>query len=351
MTGSGLEELFEEVYAEHTVKHMISGKAVARSLRAHMMAQSSLVAHLIDILVDNGKVYVMEFESMYTKAENGELSFAELEEFDEGSTVQQFNKEFNSLAASLEKTSRTAKLWLQYIEYIDVVKELICAERTSNWKLHLQAIRKMVNLFAATGHVNYGRSSRMYHQEMLTLLQKYPYLFHQFQEGNHAIRRSQRYWAGLSSDLVIEQTLMRSIKSRGGLTRGRGMVENTRHLWVSSISYTAAVHEAMTNLSGVKVASSEQHLEMGCKRRKRDFEDGKKFYRWFETRNPFTYKDCDLHSLSLGTVSIDGKDNVNCENAEAIGKRIQTYLNGVIFTNAKKRSSSTSSGIKENFKD
>jgi len=91
----------------------------------------------------------------------------------------------------------------------------------------------------------------------------------------------------------------------------------------------------MTNLSGVKVASSEQHLEMGCKRRKHDFEDGKRFHRWFETRNPFTYKDCDLHSLSLGTVSIDGKDNVNCENAEAIGKRIQEHLNGVVFTNAK----------------
>jgi len=32
MTGSGLEELFEEVYAEHTVKHMISGKAIAEQV-------------------------------------------------------------------------------------------------------------------------------------------------------------------------------------------------------------------------------------------------------------------------------------------------------------------------------
>ena len=35
--------------------------------------------------------------------------------------------------------------------------------------------------------------------------------------------RSDRYWAGFSTDLVIEQVLMRSIKTTGGLTRGRGI--------------------------------------------------------------------------------------------------------------------------------
>ena len=30
--------------------------------------------------------------------------------------------------------------------------------------------------------------------------------------------RSDRYWAGISSDMLIEQTLMRSLKTSGGLT-------------------------------------------------------------------------------------------------------------------------------------
>ena len=34
MKGSGLEDLFAEVYAENTVSHIISGKAVSRALRA-----------------------------------------------------------------------------------------------------------------------------------------------------------------------------------------------------------------------------------------------------------------------------------------------------------------------------
>ena len=35
MKGSGTEELFNEVYPENTVQHIISGKAVSRALRAH----------------------------------------------------------------------------------------------------------------------------------------------------------------------------------------------------------------------------------------------------------------------------------------------------------------------------
>ena len=35
-----------------------------------------------------------------------------------------------------------------------------------------------------------------------------------------AFSRSGRFWTGLSSDLVIEQTLMRSVKSTGGPIRG-----------------------------------------------------------------------------------------------------------------------------------
>ena len=49
--------------------------------------------------------------------------------------------------------------------------------------------------------------------------------------GFHVIRRTNQYWAGLGSDLVIEQTLMRSLKSTDGLTRGSGMTEHQRARW------------------------------------------------------------------------------------------------------------------------
>lgn len=79
-----------------------------------------------------------------------------------------------------------------------------------------------------------------------------------FQQSFHAVRRSERYWAGLWSDLVMEQTLMRSVITRGGLTRSRGMSEEVRHLWVLSMPESALIHEAMTDAFGLTVKSSEQ---------------------------------------------------------------------------------------------
>ena len=61
-------------------------------------------------------------------------------------------------------------------------------------------------------------------------------------EGYHVVRRSDRFWAGLSTDLNIEQVLMRSIKTHGGLTRVKGMTENQRLVWVLSMLVCASIN-------------------------------------------------------------------------------------------------------------
>ncbi len=135
------------------------------------------------------------------------------------------SKELLKLERCIHKY-RTAKLWLEYIDYVDIVKLFIRAERMGNWNLHLVAIEKMFNLFTATGHSNYAKSSRLYLQLMRELPTDYPWLYHCFAEqGFHTVRRSSRLWAGLWTDLTIEQVMMRSLKSRGGLTRERGVTE------------------------------------------------------------------------------------------------------------------------------
>lgn len=47
-----------------------------------------------------------------------------------------------------------------------------------------------------------------------------------FQIGLHVIRRTNQFWAGLACDLVIEQTLLRSLKTSGGLTHESKMTED-----------------------------------------------------------------------------------------------------------------------------
>lgn len=43
MHGSGLQEVVGFVYGSDTVEHMLSGKALSRSIRAHLLIQSALV--------------------------------------------------------------------------------------------------------------------------------------------------------------------------------------------------------------------------------------------------------------------------------------------------------------------
>ena len=62
-----------------------------------------------------------------------------------------------TLSAQKEKKSknRTAKLWIQYMNMIDIMKKFIRAERLGNWHLHLEATKQMLPYIAATGHNNY----------------------------------------------------------------------------------------------------------------------------------------------------------------------------------------------------
>ena len=46
-----------------------------------------------------------------------------------------------------------------------------------------------------------------YLQEMSELENRHPDVYLKFVNGRHVERRSNKFWAGLSSDLVIEQTL------------------------------------------------------------------------------------------------------------------------------------------------
>ena len=139
--------------------------------------------------------------------------------------------------------SRTAKLWIQLLYHMSVIKEFIFAERSDNWHGHLNACAKLLNVFAATGHIHYAKSCRLYLQQMRDLVITHPWLYQKYsEEGKHAIHRTDH---PLWSDLVIEQVEMASLKSRGGLSHGRGMTESVRTQWIHTMHHSVAIHDAM----------------------------------------------------------------------------------------------------------
>ena len=75
----------------------------------------------------------------------------------------------------------------------DVLKQSIRAERSGNSDLHLYALENMLNLFAATGRLNYAKSARLHLQQMRYLKDTYPWIYKCFKEkGYHTVWRSDR---------------------------------------------------------------------------------------------------------------------------------------------------------------
>lgn len=246
--------------------------------------------------------------------------------------LKELDRHIHRVISNLSASSRTAKLWLQFQQYIANVNYFTSCERLKYWQGHLTSCASFLNLFAATGHVHYAKSLRLYLQNMLTLADKHQELYKMYSElGMHSVQRSGHVFNGLSTDLVIEQVLMRSLKSRGGLTHGRGMTESVRLQWVHSMHHFLALHNAMKSLSGKQHSTPEDHIDCSTASRSRDTEDLNKIIDWLNTNNPYSNDTEDLKSLSTGLIATQ---DINCDESEQIGYELQCELD-ISFADAK----------------
>ena len=110
---------------------------------------------------------------------------------------------------------------------------------------------------------------------MRRLTKEHPWLYQMYMDdGRHAVQRTDHPINKLWTDLIIEQVLVRSLKTRGGpITQGRGMTESVRYLWVFIMHQKAAIHDAMTALTSKCRNTSEQHNYIDNTRSKPDGRD------------------------------------------------------------------------------
>ena len=115
----------------------------------------------------------------------------------------------------------------------------------------------------------------------------HPDVLYKFSNGFFVVRRSDRFWAGIPSNQVIEQCLMRNLKTSGGLTHGSGMNEEQRNVWTLSMPLCASAHQAIQELTNTTRKSGEQHTEMGLSRISHDWKDTHLVAEFLQERNPF----------------------------------------------------------------
>ena len=355
MAASGLKELLEMIYAPNAVEHIFTGKAIARAVRAHLLVDAALNTLMLSkaLTVPISGMQDTPNESAAAEDEDEDEDVAsntpstadprqnpDLQEaralYDELINKKKSAEEISAadvldrIKGHLQqqrdfmKDDRTASLWLQYMDMVDILRMFIKAERTGNWRLHLQALSEMLPYLAASGHNLYAKSARLYLQSMNSLESEHPDVYRKFEAGFHVVRRSNRMWAGLSTDLVIEQVLMRSVKTSGGLTRGRGMTERQRLTWLLSMPACAEMNRVMLDLTGVSYSTGEQNKDMTKSRQARDMKDTRSLLFSLAERNPFTPHQ-DLMNIMNG---VHADSSVNVENAKEIGQTILESMTG-----------------------
>ncbi|CAG2195214.1 unnamed protein product [Mytilus edulis] len=352
MSGSGLMNIFETVYASTAVSHMLSGKAIARAVRGHFLLDTALTALILSNIYgipvpkievsseenaegnltqtyDTSKVQI--HDTCYTEEVSHATDLLDL--FSKGDVCLADVNQSNSLDTIKDKIQqfrhsrskyKTANLWFQYMDMICILRDFIKAERTGNWTLHLESLKAMLPYFTASGHNLYAKSAWIYLNQMECLKDKHAEVAALFEAGYHVIRRTDQYWAGISSDLAIEQALMRSIKTTGRLTRGRGMSESQRALWILSMPDCAEINSAMMSFTGTKFYSSDQHKEDGVSRQKRDTKDRMIFASFLEERNPFIEEE-GMRNIETG---VSATSDVNTDRGKDIGLSILKSMEG-----------------------
>ena len=147
---SGISELFQVVYSSATAVHMMSGKAYARALRAYILVQSSLELIIFQFisalsLIEQLSTYDVDRKYLcYAGNSNNEQFPDEISKYLDANDI----KELCALVEQIEKNkdttmtsetslkfcraiarckeylseTRTAKSWIQYIHYINIVK-------------------------------------------------------------------------------------------------------------------------------------------------------------------------------------------------------------------------------------
>ena len=319
MSGSGIEQLWEESYAPASVKHMISGHHYSRALRDNYISAAACAKHLEDV-TGKGEVSMESITAIAENIMNPDIPM----DTETDPDVQHTLSNTESVLAANDADSRTVKLWKQYLQLVVILCLYMYSERSGDLELQKYCIRKMIPIFHATGHFPFAKAARLYLQQLNNLKSKLdPDTYNEFINGLFTVE-------GQFTDQRIEYDLMRLMKSKGGMIRGRSITDSTLAEFVHALPQCIPICQYLEKITGVYTSSSEQHKDLRESSKARDEQDVQKFIRWFQYHSPCDYNNTDgLVSLTTGEVA---SSKVNCEQAYSISAAAANAVTGQEFT-------------------
>ena len=100
---------------------------------------------------------------------------------------------------------------------VDVVYDLLRADRDGMWGLHLDDVQCSLYLFAAFDSSNYLRWCSIYLKDMNRLPKTAPYAYEHFSSGNFPIKDKSGRFNAVGGDQKLEQSINLSSKCSDGV--------------------------------------------------------------------------------------------------------------------------------------
>ncbi|KAK3924270.1 1-deoxy-D-xylulose 5-phosphate reductoisomerase, partial [Frankliniella fusca] len=151
--GSGLADLWKEVYVKNRVDAMTGGHAYKRALRAHFLTQAALASLVLEKMQASEQISSVNIEKvreLYSKLDGTGRSFRQ------------------ALKTECEN-NRTGGPWQQYFDQVEIMTKFVRAERTGDWRQHLHCVGLKLPHLAAACHLPYAKRAHLYPQEMQKL--------------------------------------------------------------------------------------------------------------------------------------------------------------------------------------
>ena len=126
--GSGIKELFKNVYAENTVQLIISGKAISRALWTHLLGESALISILFE---DPEAVKIAEINEFVSILEKKSLE--EIETFCQTPEVRE-------IVAALEKIMEELRLIMNCKTLASVLASYSSIEEIHYYRKNIQLV-------------------------------------------------------------------------------------------------------------------------------------------------------------------------------------------------------------------
>ncbi|GBO42386.1 hypothetical protein AVEN_192569-1 [Araneus ventricosus] len=93
-----------------------------------------------------------------------------------------------------------------------------------------------------------------------------PSVFRRFIQGFLTVRLSAKFSCGTSTDMIIEQSLMKSMQTDGGISRGRSTQESVISKRVYSMHAMNTVCERLEDLGNIKMDTADKHVNIALEK-------------------------------------------------------------------------------------